>query len=107
MHIETTSVEVVPLDDIGRDPIFVKIDVQGYEIEVLRGLIRTIGAYKPVILIERNDDNLELVHKFLEQRGYTMVDYRNLRSIDLDEAQEFYNLVFWPEGLKPLRREAA
>lgn len=56
----------------------VKIDVEGYELKVLRGGMQMLTTYFPVLFIEINDDNLqrygdspsELV-QFLKNMGYT------------------------------------
>jgi len=68
-HVETmkseTTIEVQQyrLDDCVEDfmippPIsFIKIDVEGYELEVVRGGERTIKAHKPVIVIEQKPGN--------------------------------------------------
>ena len=47
-----TVVPVVPIDDLTLTPDFVKIDVEGFEIEVLRGMMATIECCKPVFMIE-------------------------------------------------------
>jgi FkbM family methyltransferase len=47
-----TIVPVVPIDDLTLTPDFVKIDVEGFEIEVLRGMTATIERCKPVFMIE-------------------------------------------------------
>lgn len=36
---------------------FIKIDVEGFEIKVLKGGIKTIKKYRPLILMEVDDDN--------------------------------------------------
>lgn len=49
------SVPVTTLDtlDLGRGRLtFVKIDVEGHELPMLRGATRTIGEHRPVLLIE-------------------------------------------------------
>lgn len=52
------DVKLTPLDDIVlHDVAFVKIDVEGHELPVLRGAASTIEQHRPVILIE------------IEQRG--------------------------------------
>ena len=48
------AVEVVPLDSIALpDRIgFIKVDVEGHEMQVLRGAADTIQAHKPTLLVE-------------------------------------------------------
>ena len=57
------------LDDLGVTPAYLKIDVQGAEEQVLRGLTETIERHRPVVLIERGD-NFGAVADFLGARGY-------------------------------------
>jgi FkbM family methyltransferase len=58
---KTTTSDVMPLDKVyeisdlhlnGLD--FLKVDVEGHEVHVLKGAEKTIMKYKPVILIEQN-----------------------------------------------------
>ena len=56
------EVKLTPLDDLDlHDVAFVKIDVEGHELPVLRGATRTLTQQRPVILIE------------IEQRGDVVV----------------------------------
>lgn len=49
----TQIVRTAPLDDEVRGPIvFVKIDVEGAEYDVLRGAEQTLARYEPVVLFE-------------------------------------------------------
>jgi FkbM family methyltransferase len=45
------SVECAPLDSLGVDPSYVKIDVEGAEADVLRGAAETMGRWKPTVAI--------------------------------------------------------
>lgn len=51
-----------------------KIDVEGYEIEVLKGAMQSILRWKPVILIESflNDDKRAFLEEFVRNAGYTI-----------------------------------
>lgn len=49
------TVEIVPLDDLGlTDCRVIKADVEGMEIEVLKGAKATIQRYRPVLFLENN-----------------------------------------------------
>jgi len=64
----------VPLDDMINEKIdFIKIDVEGMEMEVLKGAKRLINEYSPLILIEvwgRNKTNKQKLKKWMEKNNY-------------------------------------
>ncbi|MCU1699471.1 MAG: hypothetical protein JWR34_5534 [Mycobacterium sp.] len=64
------SCPIVRIDDLNQSPVFVKIDVQGLELEVLRGMQSTIRSSRPLIMIERSTDEGEAT-SFLRQFGYS------------------------------------
>lgn len=70
------TAEIKMLDDFNFEDVdLIKVDVEGYELFVLEGAIKTIKKYKPVICIEQKDhgyfvkDRYAAV-KFLKQLGY-------------------------------------
>jgi FkbM family methyltransferase len=72
------SKSVVPikrLDDFGFKPDFIKIDVEGFEDGVLRGLVNTLGAYLPSIMVEHNPVSFQSVRQLLERFGYQAFVY--------------------------------
>jgi FkbM family methyltransferase len=68
LTIETIECMSVTLDSLDLDPVFMKLDVQGHEIHVLRGGERTIRLHQPIIMIEAPRDDLETA--FLVNLGY-------------------------------------
>jgi FkbM family methyltransferase len=65
------SVSIETLDSYHlADVDFIKIDVEGHELEVLRGARRTLQDCSPVVLIEVKEANLEAVTDFLKGIGY-------------------------------------
>ncbi|MES2417953.1 MAG: FkbM family methyltransferase [Bacteroidota bacterium] len=66
------------LNNLGIDKVhFMKIDVEGYEFEVLKGLKNTIDRSRPVINFEydrsyqlKNNDDPASIFSFLAQRNY-------------------------------------
>ena len=51
-RVEEVPIQVRRLDDLGLTPTFVKIDVEGAELSVLKGLDETIRRCRPIMLIE-------------------------------------------------------
>ncbi|SNT36751.1 methyltransferase, FkbM family [Tropicimonas sediminicola] len=73
--IEQVDVETRRLDSFDiRDLGFIKIDVEGHELEVLQGGKETLARETPVLLIEIEErhrpDALETVSDFLAGFGY-------------------------------------
>jgi FkbM family methyltransferase len=52
LSVEQYSVRMITLDSLGLDPDVVKIDVQGYELQVVRGGSETFNRSKPITIME-------------------------------------------------------
>jgi FkbM family methyltransferase len=74
-HIEEVHAPVVRLDDLALDPAFIKIDVEGAELAVLRGLLQTLRRRRPILLIERSGD-FAAIEALLGAEGYGSCTYR-------------------------------
>lgn len=68
-QIEQFDVKAIVADELQLQPDVVKIDVQGAELHVLRGLARTIEAARPVFMIE-NGPIMSAVEQYLVPFGY-------------------------------------
>jgi FkbM family methyltransferase len=77
----------VPLDSFDndyKDIVFIKIDVQGYELNVINGAINIINKHRPYLFVEFEDDLLqdagssekELQEK-IESLGYVVKRFRD------------------------------
>ena len=68
------TVQAKPLDDVlERMRIkvdWIKIDVEGAEIEVLQGLQKTLEYDKPNLIIEVRKTNLQKLREIMEQNRY-------------------------------------
>jgi FkbM family methyltransferase len=102
LEIRKVLCTVKRLDDFSLTPFFIKIDVQGFEYEVLVGAEKTIKRSRPIILLEAPKER-EL--NFLSERSYDPFIYRNGK---LWSGIENYNVFFIPsEIISLIRRKIA
>jgi len=96
-----TTVEKITGDALcerlGFVPDVIKIDVEGHEAKVIRGLAATIHQGKPLLFLEmhpqrikRENDSLDDLLDFMEQEGYqarnsfSVVQFQDLRATEVD-----------------------
>ncbi|MBI4310010.1 MAG: FkbM family methyltransferase, partial [Candidatus Omnitrophica bacterium] len=70
-------VDIVPLDELNLKPDIIKIDTEGFDYEVLLGLVKTIESCRPPIMIEYNPDLMDQLEAFFEQRDYKLLTYEH------------------------------
>lgn len=92
------------LDSIleGRPADLIKLDVQGYELEVLRGAELAMSQAKAIILevalieINKGAPLLSEVVEFMDKRGFRVADILGLHRRPLDRATNQVDLLFVP-----------
>jgi hypothetical protein len=80
------STPTIRIDDFVRTsshpaPSFIKIDVDGAELDVLKGMKETIYGHRPVVVVETHSQDLELrcIDFFAQIPGYRLKVIRNAR----------------------------
>lgn len=73
LEVREERIRIETLDAQGLRPALLKIDVQGSELDVLRGGRETIEACRPLVLVEAPDEDAETA--FLADLGYTAHSY--------------------------------
>lgn len=92
VHVNLTTVDEFCAKHHIAQVDLLKLDVEGYEMQVLLGARQLITRCKPGLLVEIGDENLraqgsspaELV-EFLHKSGYTVTDAGSARVIELSE----------------------
>jgi FkbM family methyltransferase len=82
-HFRTLPVTVKTLDSQGLQNVcFIKMDVEGHELQVLEGARETIGRCRPHVLVEIKPQHLVRAHAFFDTFGYdiTRLDQINGRN---------------------------
>ena len=95
----TLAVQTVCIDDLVKQktlkpPAVVKVDVEGAEIDVLRGMINTIKKYQPILMYEVDDGEKEAFQRKGEEIATFLVDL-DYKLIHLDPA---YPNIPWYVG---------
>lgn len=73
-----TRVRVVSLDEMNFPQcVFIKIDVEGHELQVLEGAVVTLRRTRPRILMEVRDSNLAAVDRLLESLAFRRTNIGN------------------------------
>lgn len=79
ISIEEMEVELISLDKFCDQedlaPDLIKIDVEGYELEVLRGMLNVLKTKRPMIMIEVQADH-SAIFELLANAGYRMFSDR-------------------------------
>ena len=76
LEIKEMGIEVETLDSLSLQPDFVKIDVEGFEHQVLLGSAKTIETHRPILLIEGVAAGDE-VHLKMNDWGYKAYRFCN------------------------------
>ncbi len=77
------DITVKAADDMlaGVAPSFIKIDVEGMELSVLKGLEGIVANHKPVLLVEVDDSNADKFHGWVEAQDYgVMKQFRRYKT---------------------------
>jgi FkbM family methyltransferase len=86
-HGQKTEVRLMALDDPKWQRVdFIKLDVEGMELEALQGAVRTIGIFKPIMLVEHVKSGAAALQAFLEPLGCRCVLTRlNILAVHKDD----------------------
>lgn len=94
------NVESIKIDDLNLAPDIIKIDVEGHEMDVLRGCEQTIKRCLPYFLIEYNKNDFEEIKKFFLDRNYHIYGFelKNMKFSEFSK-NKFNNCFFIPSGI--------
>lgn len=85
---ETGDIPIISVDslNISREVALIKIDTEGFELKVIKGLLQTIRKYRPYIMIEIQKENIKEIKEIMHGQGY---EY---------EMWDDFNYIFSPQN---------
>lgn len=96
LRLNEVEVELRRLDELELEPSFVKIDVEGAELEVLQGLRETIDRSQPALMLERSERIDQVLELLVDGAGYSAFVYDagrgELRPYELEETVNVFFL---------------
>ena len=75
-QVPGSGVQMIPLPDFGALD-FLKLDIEGFEADVIEGAIDLIDRYRPVVLIEEKN----LPHKPLDYKARRLLEMLDFREV--------------------------
>lgn len=68
---KTQPTQMIAIDDLNLNRLdLIKIDIEGMEIDALKGALNSITKFKPQILIEKIKSSGDQIHKIISELGY-------------------------------------
>ena len=90
------KVDVITLDSLHLTNVtFIKMDVEGHELEVLKGAEQTLRQNRPILLVEVLEESRTAVFAFLASLGYRQTTLKEHIGIEGSEI----NFIFLPTKL--------
>lgn len=82
-RLRKIEVEVIPLDSLNLPSLeFMKIDVEGHEVELLKGASETIAKFRPAVLIESKETYRLEVQRFFSKLNYKETNFKGLTNLN-------------------------
>jgi FkbM family methyltransferase len=113
-EFQLITVQVRRLDDvmpISANVKFIKMDVEGGELDVLRGSTRILNELRPIVAFECGaagylgyDANPDEIFEIFSSRGYSVYSITGIRIASVDEfrhettTQRFWDYIAFPEN---------
>ena len=68
------NVQVRTLDSFNLNPDFIKVDIEGYELQFLQGAIQTLLKHQPLLVIEIFPETFDLISSFFKGINYELIE---------------------------------
>ena len=95
IYLKKDILSTKKLDEYKYKPSFIKIDIEGHEFECIKGAIKTIKKYSPILMIEYDKKICSKIYHILKKYKYCMFVYNKTnQKIEKFKNQKTFNIFF-------------
>ena len=96
--LEERTIETIAIDSLDLEPFFIKIDIEGHELEALKGMRQTITKFRPIVLSEVSTQMAwDQIDAWLNSVGYSCrARSRSYNFEDMQFNQKTRNYLWLP-----------
>jgi FkbM family methyltransferase len=75
IRMDVFNADIILADQLNVRPAIIKIDAEGFDLQVLQGLRHTIISARPFIIIEVSENDAAAITHFFDELDYAILDY--------------------------------
>ena len=95
IYLKKEILRAKKLDDFKYNPCFIKIDIEGHELECIKGAMGTIKKFNPILMVEYDKKICAKIYLTLKKYKYKMFIYnKDNKKIEKFNNQEVFNIFF-------------
>ncbi len=95
IYLKKEILNTKKLDEYKFNPSFIKIDIEGHELECIKGSIDTIKKFNPILMVEYDKKICFKIYRTLKKYKYKMFVYNKInKKIEKFNNQEVFNIFF-------------
>ena len=95
VNLKKSSIKPKILDDLKLNPCFIKIDIEGHELECIQGSLKTVRKNNPIIMVEYDKKICDKIFTILKKYSYQKYFYnKKNQKIEKFNNQKVFNIFF-------------
>ena len=95
IYLKKEILKAKKLDHFNYNPCFIKIDIEGHELECIKGALGTIKKFSPILMVEYDKKICDKIYRILKKYKYNMFIYNKFdKKIEKFKNQKVFNIFF-------------
>jgi hypothetical protein len=95
IYLKKEILKTKKLDYFKYNPCFIKIDIEGHELECIKGALGTIKKFNPILMVEYDKKICDKIYYILKKYKYNKFIYNKFeKKIEKFNNQKVFNIFF-------------